>query len=73
MAKALSKNQLEFLRKMRDGEPVPRTLTNQTAKSLASQGLIRYAMMVGWVITSQGIDLIAQHKEQLDDLIKEWE
>lgn len=68
MAKKLSKTQLEFLRKMRAGEPIPRTLTNPTAVSLRNLGIIQYAMMIGWRLTSAGHDVIAAYKDQLDEL-----
>lgn len=64
----LSPAQLEFLRKIRNQERIPRTISNPTAQALAGKGVLKYQMMIGWALTPLGVSVIAQYKDQLDEL-----
>ena len=64
----ISPTQLEFLRKIRNQESIPRTISNPTAKALAAKGVLKYQMMVGWALTPMGAVVIGQYRDQLDEL-----
>lgn len=64
----ISPAQLELLRKIRNQERIPRTISNPTAKALAAKGVLKYQMMIGWALTPLGAVVMGQYKDQLDEL-----
>lgn len=54
--KPVSKEQKEFLLKLKNNISVSRRISNRTGQALRTKGLVRYAMMIGWVLTEAGIE-----------------
>ncbi|EMQ4303652.1 hypothetical protein WG886_004358 [Yersinia enterocolitica] len=52
--KKLSAAQSKFMAALQTGESASRDISNATGKSLQRCGLVKFVVMVGWVLTYEG-------------------
>ncbi|MCL9644985.1 hypothetical protein L2090_21210 [Rahnella victoriana] len=52
--KKLSAAQSNFMAALQAGKSASRDISNSTGKSLQCSGLVKFVVMVGWVLTPEG-------------------